>query len=102
MDIAALYLLEKPFQDLSRLRSPPFCRFWRALWPPQSAVPAARPRASAATRFADPADHFRPRVLQAQPAEALGFAADTGMDEAVQAFIKDDLEMQKQLVQRSR
>jgi hypothetical protein len=54
------------------------------------------------TRFADPADHFWPRVLQARRAEALGFAADTGMDEAVQAFIEDDLEMQKQLVQRSR
>jgi nucleoside-diphosphate-sugar epimerase len=39
-----------------------------------------------------------PRVLQATRAEALGFAADTGIDEVVQAFIEDDLEMQKQLV----
>jgi hypothetical protein len=37
-------------------------------------------------------------VLQATRAEALGFAADTGIDEVVQAFIEDDLEMQKQLV----
>ena len=39
-----------------------------------------------------------PQALQAPRAEALGFAADTGIDEAVQAFIEDDLEMQKQLV----
>ena len=39
-----------------------------------------------------------PQVLQARRAEALGFSADTGIDEAVQAFIEDDLEMQKQLV----
>jgi hypothetical protein len=39
-----------------------------------------------------------PRVLQARCAEALGFAADTGIDEAVQALIDDDLDMQKQLV----
>jgi nucleoside-diphosphate-sugar epimerase len=39
-----------------------------------------------------------PQVLQARRAEVLGFAADTGIDEAVQAFIEDDLEMQKQLV----
>jgi nucleoside-diphosphate-sugar epimerase len=38
-----------------------------------------------------------PQVLQAPRAEALGFAADAGIDEAVQAFIEDDLEMQKQL-----
>jgi hypothetical protein len=37
-------------------------------------------------------------VLQARCAEALGFAADTGIDEAVQALIDDDLDMQKQLV----
>jgi nucleoside-diphosphate-sugar epimerase len=39
-----------------------------------------------------------PRALQAPRAEALGFAADSGIDETIQAFIEDDLEMQKQLV----
>jgi D-erythronate 2-dehydrogenase len=39
-----------------------------------------------------------PRALRASRAEALGFSADTGIDEAVQAFIQDDLEMQRQLV----
>jgi nucleoside-diphosphate-sugar epimerase len=39
-----------------------------------------------------------PQVLRGPRAEALGFAADTGIDEAVQAFIEDDLEVQKQLV----
>ena len=39
-----------------------------------------------------------PQALRAPRAEALGFAADAGIDEAVQAFIEDDLEMQKQLV----
>ena len=39
-----------------------------------------------------------PQALQARRAEALGFAADRGIDEAIQAFIEDDLEMQKQLV----
>ena len=39
-----------------------------------------------------------PRALHAPRAEALGFAADTGIDELVQAFIEDDLGMQKQLV----
>jgi nucleoside-diphosphate-sugar epimerase len=39
-----------------------------------------------------------PQALRAPRAEALGFSADTGIDEAVQAFIEDDLEMQKQLV----
>jgi nucleoside-diphosphate-sugar epimerase len=39
-----------------------------------------------------------PQALHAPRAEALGFAADTGIDEAVQAFIEDDLDMQKQLV----
>jgi nucleoside-diphosphate-sugar epimerase len=39
-----------------------------------------------------------PQVLQARRAEALGFSADAGIDEAVQAFIEDDLETQKQLV----
>jgi nucleoside-diphosphate-sugar epimerase len=36
-----------------------------------------------------------PQALAAQRAAALGFAADNGMDEVVQAFIEDDLEMQK-------
>jgi D-erythronate 2-dehydrogenase len=39
-----------------------------------------------------------PKALLTLRAEALGFAADTGIDEVVQAFIEDDLEMQKQLV----
>jgi D-erythronate 2-dehydrogenase len=39
-----------------------------------------------------------PQALRASRAEALGFLVDTGIDEAVQAFIEDDLEMQKQLV----
>jgi nucleoside-diphosphate-sugar epimerase len=38
-----------------------------------------------------------PKVLHAPRAEALGFAADSGIDEVVHAFIEDDLEMQKQL-----
>jgi nucleoside-diphosphate-sugar epimerase len=38
-----------------------------------------------------------PQALRAPRAEALGFAADSGIDEVVQAFIEDDLEMQKQL-----
>ncbi|MBV9199613.1 MAG: SDR family oxidoreductase [Alphaproteobacteria bacterium] len=36
-----------------------------------------------------------PQALHAPRAEALGFSADPGIDEAVQAFIEDDLEMQK-------
>jgi nucleoside-diphosphate-sugar epimerase len=39
-----------------------------------------------------------PQALQASRAEALGFAADSGIDEVVQAFIEDDLDMQKELV----
>jgi D-erythronate 2-dehydrogenase len=39
-----------------------------------------------------------PRALAAPRAQALGFAADSGIDEAVRAFIEDDLETQKQLV----
>ena len=39
-----------------------------------------------------------PQALHARRAEALGFAADSGIDEAILAFIEDDLEMQKQLV----
>jgi nucleoside-diphosphate-sugar epimerase len=38
-----------------------------------------------------------PRALNAPRAEALGFAADANIDEAVQAFLEDDLEMQKTL-----
>ncbi len=36
-----------------------------------------------------------PQALAATRATALGFAADAGIDEAVQAFIEDDLEAQK-------
>jgi nucleoside-diphosphate-sugar epimerase len=39
-----------------------------------------------------------PQALCAPRAEALGFAADSGIDEVVGAFIEDDLEMQKRLV----
>jgi len=39
-----------------------------------------------------------PQVLRAPRAEALGFAADTGIDEVVRAFVEDDLEAQKRLV----
>jgi D-erythronate 2-dehydrogenase len=38
-----------------------------------------------------------PQALAAGRAEALGFAADAGIDEVVQAFIEDDLETQRQL-----
>jgi nucleoside-diphosphate-sugar epimerase len=38
-----------------------------------------------------------PRALLAPRAEALGFAADSGIDEVVQAFIEDDLEAQQRL-----
>jgi D-erythronate 2-dehydrogenase len=38
-----------------------------------------------------------PKSLLAPRAEALGFAADNGIDEVVKAFIEDDLEGQKQL-----
>ncbi|MBO0737888.1 MAG: NAD-dependent epimerase/dehydratase family protein, partial [Alphaproteobacteria bacterium] len=38
-----------------------------------------------------------PQALLASRAEALGFAVDSGIDEVVQAFIEDDLEMQKRL-----
>jgi len=39
-----------------------------------------------------------PQALDTPRARALGFAADAGIDEVVQAFIEDDLEMQKRLV----
>ena len=39
-----------------------------------------------------------PQALTAPRAAARGFAADNGIDEVVQAFIEDDLEMQKGLV----
>ena len=39
-----------------------------------------------------------PQVLRAPRAEPLGFASDTAIDEVIQAFIEDDLAMQKQLV----
>ncbi len=39
-----------------------------------------------------------PQALAAPRAAALGFAAESGIDEAVQAFIEDDLETQKTLV----
>jgi nucleoside-diphosphate-sugar epimerase len=38
-----------------------------------------------------------PQALCTPRAEALGFFADTNIDEVVQAFIEDDLEMQKRL-----
>jgi D-erythronate 2-dehydrogenase len=39
-----------------------------------------------------------PQQLLAARAAALGFAADAGIDEAVAAFVEDDLEAQKRLV----
>jgi D-erythronate 2-dehydrogenase len=39
-----------------------------------------------------------PQALEAARAKAMGFTADADIDEAVQAFIEDDLEMQKTLV----
>jgi nucleoside-diphosphate-sugar epimerase len=39
-----------------------------------------------------------PQALLARRAEALGFTADSGIDEVVQAFMEDDLEMQKRLL----
>ena len=39
-----------------------------------------------------------PQALHAPRAEALGFTADSGIDEVVAAFIDDDLETQRQLV----
>ena len=41
-----------------------------------------------------------PQALHAPRAEALGFSADRGIDEVVQAFIEDDLEAQKRLAER--
>ena len=38
-----------------------------------------------------------PQALAARRATALGFTADNGIDEVVQSFIEDDLEMQKSL-----
>jgi len=38
-----------------------------------------------------------PQALAAPRAEALGFSADTGIDEVVRSFVEDDLEMQKNL-----
>ena len=38
-----------------------------------------------------------PRELATPRAEALGFARDSGIEEAVRFFIEDDLEMQKAL-----
>src|SRR5271168_669103 len=38
-----------------------------------------------------------PQALDTPRAAALGFTADNGIDEVVQAFIEDDLEMQKRL-----
>ncbi|HEY3911779.1 MAG TPA: D-erythronate dehydrogenase [Stellaceae bacterium] len=39
-----------------------------------------------------------PQALAAARAEALGFTADAGIDDAVRAFVEDDLDMQKALV----
>jgi hypothetical protein len=40
---------------------------------------------------------FGPRARDARRAETLSFAADADIDEAVQAFIEDDLELQRAL-----
>ena len=39
-----------------------------------------------------------PQALEAPRAEAMGFAADANIDETIDAFIKDDLEMQRTFV----
>jgi nucleoside-diphosphate-sugar epimerase len=39
-----------------------------------------------------------PQALLAPRAEALGFSSDRGIDDAVQAFVEDDLETQKRLI----
>jgi nucleoside-diphosphate-sugar epimerase len=39
-----------------------------------------------------------PQALAAPPAITLGFTADNGIDEVVQAFVEDDFEVQEQLV----
>ncbi|HEX2150931.1 MAG TPA: D-erythronate dehydrogenase [Stellaceae bacterium] len=39
-----------------------------------------------------------PQSLSASRAEALGFGRDSGIDEVIQAFIEDDLALQRQLV----
>jgi nucleoside-diphosphate-sugar epimerase len=39
-----------------------------------------------------------PQALLAPRAEALGFSSDRGIDDAVQAFVEDDLEAQKRLI----
>ena len=41
-----------------------------------------------------------PQTLRTPRAEALGFTADSGIDEVVEAFIEDDLEMQTRLPAR--
>ena len=38
-----------------------------------------------------------PQALVAPRAEALGFSADSGIDEVVSAFVEEDLEQQKRL-----
>jgi D-erythronate 2-dehydrogenase len=38
-----------------------------------------------------------PRALAAPRAVALGFTVDNGIDEVVEAFVEDDLDMQKRL-----
>jgi hypothetical protein len=50
-----------------------------------------------ATRPAQPRRLDGRKRSRAHPA-ALGFTADNGIDEVVQAFIEDDLAMQKRLV----
>jgi hypothetical protein len=48
---------------------------------------------------ADSSDRLRPAAGAVHArAEALGFAAEAGIDEVVQAFIEGDLQMQKKLV----
>ena len=38
-----------------------------------------------------------PRELATPRAEAIGFGRDSGIDEAVRAFIEDDLPLQRQI-----
>ena len=72
-----------------------------ARWPRRCAAPAAR-RPIARIRW-EPDPQIQaiisswPQALAAPRAEALGFGRDSGIDEVVQAFIEDDLPLQRRL-----
>jgi len=72
-----------------------------ARWSPRCAEPAAKQPTPRIRWEPDPAIQQIvsgwPQALAAPRAEALGFAADSGIDEAVRAFLEDDLATQQQL-----